>query len=198
MVVVGYLVGYWLWVCLGPTQWRFFAEPYDGTFLVILAVVLWGKGRAGHIQKYYLGRLVPSLHDLPRAILLALLVNAWAIAMTLLTWQEMPMEDVGFLRALRLFVTAPIIEEILCRGVILAILLRYTESGRWMALLISALFFAGIHVVQDIYQLLALCGAGILLGYGYILTSSVPFCMLCHSMSNATIYLISHGTKNAS
>jgi membrane protease YdiL (CAAX protease family) len=83
----------------------------------------------------------------------------------------------------------PITEEMIGRGIILAILLRYTSSGRWMALLISAFVFVACHMVRDIPEFFVLLGGGVLLGYAYMATKSVPFCILCHSMWNGVPYL---------
>jgi membrane protease YdiL (CAAX protease family) len=83
----------------------------------------------------------------------------------------------------------PITEEVVGRGVILAILLRYTESGPWMALFISAFVFAGSHMVRDIYDALIIFGGGLVLGYGRMATNSVALCIVCHSLWNGIPYL---------
>jgi membrane protease YdiL (CAAX protease family) len=57
-----------------------------------------------------------------------------------------------------------------------------------MPLLISSFLFAGIHVPRDTYQLVVLAGAGALLGYVYIVTRSVVFCVISHSIANALLY----------
>ncbi len=142
------------------------------------------------MPRYFVGQLIPSLRDVPKAVMVASLLLGWALTTVLLQWQWVglprpydPLIRVGEL------IFGPVTEEIVGRGVILAILLKHTESGRFTALLISALLFAGVHTVRDIYEVVILFVGGLVLGYGYMTTKSVPFCILSHSTWNGLPYL---------
>jgi membrane protease YdiL (CAAX protease family) len=99
-------------------------------------------------------------------------------------------------------VFAPVLEEWLCRGVILRGLLNYShkdglskdESGRGMspalAIFISALFFAAIH--GNYWQGLTALLIGSLFGYVYYRTGSLKLTMLMHCTNNLLAVLLTH------
>ena len=82
-------------------------------------------------------------------------------------------------------VFAPIIEEILMRGVVLGGLKN--SYGTVTALLISATLFALLHF--NMVQTLSAFVCGIILGLLYIKTNSVFCCMIAHSGYNLICYV---------
>jgi membrane protease YdiL (CAAX protease family) len=180
---------YWIWICIGPRTWIFFEESLNGAFLLAVAILLCLKGRAAGIQSYFLGQAVPNWRNVPKAVGVLFALASWVVLTNLLEWHwvgAVPPLDRN-LRFERWLVTWPVTEEIVCRGIFLAVLLRYTQYGRWAALLISALVFASLHCQNRAYYVMELVGDGLILGYAYMETKSVPFCMVCHSMSNGII-----------
>lgn len=83
---------------------------------------------------------------------------------------------------------APIFEEWLCRGIILRGLL--TKMKPCWAILISALFFAVIHM--NPWQGIPAMIFGLVSGYIYFKTGSLKLTMLMHFTNNATAFIISH------
>jgi membrane protease YdiL (CAAX protease family) len=97
--------------------------------------------------------------------------------------------DVDWVRPLFLAgLGTAIAEEIVFRGV----LFRITEEGlgTWPALLISALFFGGVHIMNQgatVWSSVAIAiEAGVLLGLAYHLTRSLPLVMGIHMAWNFT------------
>ena len=83
-------------------------------------------------------------------------------------------------------VLAPIIEEILMRGVVLGGLKN--SYGKVTALLISAMLFACLHF--NMVQTLSAFVCGIVLGLLYIKTSSIFCCMVAHGGYNLISYIM--------
>lgn len=83
-------------------------------------------------------------------------------------------------------VLAPVMEEILMRGVVLGGLKNTYGTGA--ALLISATFFACLHF--NMVQTLSAFVCGIVLGLLYIRTNSVFCCMIAHSGYNLISYAV--------
>jgi membrane protease YdiL (CAAX protease family) len=81
-----------------------------------------------------------------------------------------------------LIIAAPIMEEILCRGIILKGLLKNYSPRK--AILISAIFFGVIHL-NPWQALPAFCG-GLFLGWVFYKTQSVIPGMIIHATINAT------------
>lgn len=83
-------------------------------------------------------------------------------------------------------VAAPVLEELLCRGVVLESLRgRYGTVAAWF---FSSLFFGVLHG-----QLLLAVNAfviGAILGYIYLVTGSLWASMLLHALNNAAAYLL--------
>lgn len=84
-------------------------------------------------------------------------------------------------------VFAPFFEEWLCRGMILRGLLQKMKPG-W-AIVISALFFAAIHM--NPWQALPAFMLGCLFGYVYYRTGSLRLTMLMHGVNNTLATLMS-------
>ncbi|WPQ62656.1 type II CAAX endopeptidase family protein [Chitinophaga sancti] len=82
-------------------------------------------------------------------------------------------------------VVAPILEETLCRGIVLKGLLQNYSPRK--AILYSALFFALIHL--NPWQSLPAFFAGLFLGWVYYKTRSVIPGIIVHAVSNTTFVL---------
>lgn len=82
-------------------------------------------------------------------------------------------------------VAAPILEETLCRGIVLKGLLQHYPSRS--AIIYSALFFALIHL--NPWQSIPAFFAGLFLGWIYYKTKSVIPGMIVHAVSNTTAVL---------
>ena len=82
-------------------------------------------------------------------------------------------------------ILAPVIEEILMRGVVLGGLKN--SYGAVTALLVSATFFACLHF--NMVQTLSAFVCGIVLGLLYIKTNSVFCCMIAHGGYNLISYV---------
>ena len=83
-------------------------------------------------------------------------------------------------------VLAPIIEEILMRGVVLGGLKN--SYGTVTALLISAMLFACLHF--NMVQTLSAFVCGIVLGLLYIRTNSIFCCIIAHGGYNLISYIV--------
>ena len=86
---------------------------------------------------------------------------------------------------LQVCIIAPVIEEILMRGFILAGLKN--TYGVIRALFISALFFAILHF--NMVQTLSAFVCGIILGLLYLKTNSIPCCIIAHCGYNLISYV---------
>ncbi len=87
---------------------------------------------------------------------------------------------------IQICVLAPVIEEILMRGVVLGGLKK--SCGTATALLISAALFACLHF--NMVQTLSAFVCGIVLGLLYIRTNSVFCCMMAHGGYNLISYVV--------
>lgn len=84
-------------------------------------------------------------------------------------------------------VLAPVVEELLFRGLVQPALARKLGS-QWKAILLTGLFFGIIHV--PLYQTMpALVFFGIVLGYAYAKTRSLTLVILIHAVFNAKTIL---------
>lgn len=81
---------------------------------------------------------------------------------------------------------APFFEEWLCRGLVLRGMLKRMKP--WMAIALSALFFALIH--GNIWQGIPAFFMGIVFGYVYYKTGSLKLTMLMHFVNNTFAYCI--------
>lgn len=133
------------------------------------------------------------------AVLVSLITVAAAYVSEVFVWMlpEMPdylkkaMEQMVdgpiVITLLSVSVLAPIFEEWLCRGIVLRGLLQ-RMSPVW-AILISALFFALIHL--NPWQGLPAFILGCLFGYVYYRTGSIKLTMLMHCINNTFSVLLS-------
>nr|WP_262904866.1 CPBP family intramembrane glutamic endopeptidase [Hymenobacter pini] len=86
---------------------------------------------------------------------------------------------IGFLM---LCIVAPVLEELLLRGVVLQGLLRNFPNRPWIAIGQSALIFGIMHMNPP--QSLATFGLGLLMGWLYYRTRSLWLCMGAHFVNN--------------
>ncbi|MBQ0077211.1 MAG: CPBP family intramembrane metalloprotease [Bacteroidales bacterium] len=85
-------------------------------------------------------------------------------------------------------VMAPILEELLCRGLVMRGLLA-RGAKPWVAIVVSALFFALIHM--NIWQALNAFLLGALFGYVYLRTGSLKLTMIMHCVNNTLSLILS-------
>ncbi len=85
---------------------------------------------------------------------------------------------------LQVCIVAPVVEEILMRGFVLGGLKN--TYGNIAALLISAVLFAILHF--NMVQTLSAFVCGIILGFLYIQTNSIPCCIIAHCGYNLISY----------
>ncbi|WFA08247.1 CPBP family intramembrane glutamic endopeptidase [Tissierella sp. Yu-01] len=86
---------------------------------------------------------------------------------------------------IRVVIVAPIVEEILMRGIILEGLTSKYSNAK--AIIVSSLLFGIIHL--NIYQFVAASIIGILLGWIYINTNSLWLCIFTHGVYNSLGYI---------
>ena len=82
---------------------------------------------------------------------------------------------------------APFFEEWLCRGIVLRGMLKHVKPA-W-AIIISALFFALIHI--NLWQAVPAFLMGLVFGYVYYKTGSLKLTMLMHMVNNAMAFTVS-------
>ncbi|MBG8554830.1 CPBP family intramembrane glutamic endopeptidase [Hymenobacter guriensis] len=127
---------------------------------------------------------------------LPLLVLAMVMVLSLLDLLHLPnWADASFkelakapvLAFVVLCVAAPVLEELLFRGVLLAGLLRNYPQRPWMAIGQSALLFGLIH--GNPAQMVGTGLIGLLLGWLYYRTQSLWLCMATHALNNLLAFL---------
>lgn len=92
----------------------------------------------------------------------------------------------GWAMILTLIVVAPIMEEFLCRGIILESV--RAKSGVWAACSVSSIFFAVLHFhpTAAVNALIV----GLMLSYLYIRTGSLFAPIIMHAFNNALAYML--------
>ncbi len=88
---------------------------------------------------------------------------------------------------------APFFEEWLCRGIVLRGLLK--KAGPVWAIILSALFFAAIHM--NLWQAIPAFLMGLLFGYVYYKTGSLKLVMLMHFTNNTMAFITSVATAGS-
>jgi len=87
--------------------------------------------------------------------------------------------------ALKVVVIAPVIEEILFRGIIMHGLMRNYRS--WYAVLLSAILFSVFHL--NPWQMTYTFFLGLLLGWIMVRTRSLPMAIMVHALNNLLVLL---------
>ena len=157
-------------------------------FLICIAALLVTRKRPREIHGYFIGRLLPK--------------NGMAFVLMLLTVMVVRVVDVFALILThvllapyspnRLFsdcLVAPVNEEVLFRGVFLAVLLQQMSRRPALAILIGALVVVSVHslVRQNAFSIdlfFGLLVANLLQGWIYLRTQSVLCCIVAHSLWN--------------
>ena len=83
---------------------------------------------------------------------------------------------------------APVCEELVFRGAVLRSLLRWKPANHWLAIAISAVLFALIHLNPA--QMPHAFAVGLLLGWLYYRTDSVVPGVVYHWINNTTAYVV--------
>ena len=130
---------------------------------------------------------------LPSTWMLELLPDKWTKNLFEGTFDRLLKSPEGYIV---IGLAAPLVEEVVFRGAILRKLLEWmkdsfgelTNQKAWIAIAISAMFFAAIHFnpAQIPYAFLG----GLLLGWLYYRTGSVVPGMLYHCINNSTAFLL--------
>lgn len=94
---------------------------------------------------------------------------------------------------LMLVVLAPIMEEVLFRGILLESVRSKYSSGR--AIVVSALMFGVIHIIPQ--QVVNAFVIGLILGYIYVRTDSLWPVIIIHALNNAMAYVIMQWSDGA-
>ena len=84
-----------------------------------------------------------------------------------------------FVKIAILVIIGPLVEEILCRKLIID---RIAQYGEKVAVLVSALIFALFHT--NLYQFFYAFGIGIILGYVYLRTGMLRYSTVIHAVMN--------------
>ncbi len=166
---------------------------YSSAMLIsLLFIILWKRYRGDKGRLLYFVRGANLAHITLWGVLLTLCLG---IALEPLL-EIMPLvpeySGRGLPAIISLIVVAPILEEIICRGVILEALRR--KGGVVLALIVSSLFFALLHA--HITLVLNSFIMGLLLGYFYIRTKSIIVPIILHAINNALAYILLY-TNNA-
>ena len=94
---------------------------------------------------------------------------------------------------LMLAVLAPIMEEVLFRGILLEAVREKYSSGR--AIVVSALMFGVIHIIPQ--QVVNAFVIGLILGFIYVRTDSLWPVIIIHALNNAMAYVIMQWSDGA-
>ncbi len=89
-------------------------------------------------------------------------------------------------------VVVPVIEELLFRGLFFAIWRRLLRGYLWLGVVVSAVVFGAAHLPNWPQVVNALLG-GVVLGYVFLVTRSLPVVMVIHAVNNALAYLVMVG-----
>ncbi|WP_165836027.1 CPBP family intramembrane glutamic endopeptidase [Marinifilum breve] len=90
-------------------------------------------------------------------------------------------------------IAAPILEELLVRGIVLDGLLK--NYSPWKAIVWSAVFFGIMHF--NPWQFVSAFSIGIVIGYLYWKTKSLLLCMIIHAVNNGTAFFLSKSNPDA-
>jgi len=91
-------------------------------------------------------------------------------------------------------ILAPVLEEMLFRGVLLRSLLQ--QQPRWQAIAVSALFFGFAHL--NIYQFVLAFWLGLILGWLYERSRSLIPCIALHGALNSWVVFSAQGVQGQS
>ncbi len=166
---------------------RFSLVNYSITmFITVVATFIFGRirGNKAPIARFSLRGFNPSV--LLWSMLM--LVSVAIIFDPLNSYLPSPPElyGRGWAMVATLIVVAPIMEELLCRGLVLEAV--RARGGVWAATIVSAVLFSVLHL-HPTASLNALV-VGIILAYIYIRTDSIFAPIILHSFNNVLAYLL--------
>lgn len=194
-VVVG-LVGYLALLVAGldaeqldpAARGRFMAATYLCSMLPALLAILYYRrvrGGAGVGMRFSTRRLNPVLLVWAFVFMFAAGVVLEPV-LSLLPAPSTSDMGRGVWTFVALVVFAPVLEELICRGVVLGSLrARYGTIPAW---LLSSLFFGVLHI-QPLLVVNAFV-IGLVLGFIYIATESLWAAIILHALNNAIAYLL--------
>lgn len=185
------------------TRHWFTLIAFLGSFAItFLAATLYAKGRGLHFKvsrrpaTWWIYLLL-----LPMTPAMALLVDSLSSLLPMPEFIEKKLAEMVSLNLpsfLTAVIAAPILEEILCRGMILEGLLKHTSP--YKAILWSALLFAALHL--NPWQGLAAFAIGCVSGWIYWKTRSLGPCIFIHFVNNgmafSLLYMVKDPTVSAS
>ena len=163
------------------------------TYITALSITIWYAVRKSKKQEGSFSGI--SVGKTPLWIAPAVMIGALALIILLdqsSSWIPMPVfikktfEDAftkDIFSIISVVIFAPLMEETLCRGIVLKGLLKNYKPGN--AIVISALFFAAIHL--NPWQAIPAFFGGLFLGWVYYKTQSVVPCIVIHATINATL-----------
>jgi membrane protease YdiL (CAAX protease family) len=163
------------------------------TYITALSITIWYAVRKSKKQEGSFSGI--SVGKTPLWIAPAVMIGALALIILLdqsSSWIPMPVfikktfEDAftkDIFSIISVVIFAPLMEEILCRGIVLKGLLKNYKPGN--TIVISALFFAAIHL--NPWQAIPAFFGGLFLGWVYYKTQSVVPCIVIHATINATL-----------
>lgn len=165
---------------------------YTIPMLLLIAVVrnLWKKNPKN--------TKMLSFKSFPIAILpvvVAMVLGILLINIEISSWVPMPdilvelfkdMIQPNIWGFLTIVIAAPILEELILRGIVLEGLLR--NYSPWKAIVWSAVFFGVIHL--NPWQFVTAFIAGVTIGYLYWKTKSLLLCMIIHAINNGIAFFL--------
>ncbi|WP_082318123.1 CPBP family intramembrane glutamic endopeptidase [Hymenobacter sp. DG25A] len=158
--------------------------------LSLLSILRWRAGTRW-LPIRLQGQESASLYAvMPVLILTAILVLSLLDLLHLPNWADKTFQNLAntpVLAFVMLCVAAPVLEELLFRGVLLPGLLRNYPQRPWVAIGQSALVFGIIH--GNPAQLVGAGLLGLLLGWLYYRTSSLGICIVVHALNNFVAFL---------
>jgi hypothetical protein len=153
-------------------------------FLAGLGLLLLVRRNPAAFFHYCLGRPLPTARSLKVFLLLLLAVVGGRVAIDLL--RQSSVTPLTLENVVNECCVPPLNEEVVFRGVFLAVLLAQPQLSRTGAVLLSAMIFAAAHFPSHVLgQLPPLLTLGVLLGMVYYWTRCVLLCMACHAVWNA-------------
>lgn len=195
------LLGIWLLVSIVVILFSALIPDLDQSYVLLIgyavpliAVIYIGAKRKRGIQYRSIKKEPPLIAYL---ILLAATPALGFIIEPLITlipisdsWKSMLtfMDDTGFAVFILTVIAAPVLEEVLFRGVILdGFIKRYTPAK---AILVSSILFGAVHL--NPWQFIAGLTAGIAMGWVYWKTKSLFLCIFMHFVNNGLSFSMSY------
>lgn len=138
-----------------------------------------------------LGPVRPLAPSIGITIALAVAARIWIVIVTLLLSAQQTANDAGieeiaqsgsvFLLAIAVIFVAPVVEEVIFRGMIFRFFFRDKPI---FAMLLSALLFALVHGPTDLASFLMYGGLGLTFSFTYYTTQRLEMSILAHFLNN--------------